>query len=518
MRKLKYMVSAIFILLMTYSVVSAQGGSGDLKIGYIYIDEEGNRSISQSSFNYYDGASISVENFHYRFKNGLRIRSSLQNINLDNRNLSFGLGKPGRFGVDINTNRYRRVYDFEGDSQTKRDMTGGNIWFNPSRYLKVYALGSFNSVSGEVSDLFDPVIPGISEAIDYDRSKYGVGARLKYGGRMFQAEYNTISYTDNLDESKNQSRKRVRLFGHFPVPDYEWLTLSGSLEKFETEYDDTGFKLESTTARGSVTSELVRYLSATYVSYFTRAGSDRDFVETDNLAHLIYISYNPPQKFGLTAGYQYDINDDYADVVKADSYYLSGRLKPFEGIELNAVYGIRAEEVDEGARLVGDEDRARFKIQGKYHKPDIGSVKIGVESRSRINDKLDSEADFNRYFVQSNLNSLEYFIVSGGYSYSRGDYDNAGADFEFESQQVNLNINSREYRNLTGGFGLTYFRSKLDLDTESINLLFTGSYRFRGTQRAEITYRVFNFDDFLALDQYYTENIVEINLIKSFSF
>jgi hypothetical protein len=48
--------------------------------------------------------------------------------------------------------------------------------------------------------------------------------------------------------------------------------------------------------------------------------------------------------------------------------------------------------------------------------------------------------------------------------------------------------------------------------------LFTGSYRFRGTQRAEITYRVFNFDDFLALDQYYTENIVEINLIKSFSF
>jgi hypothetical protein len=402
------MVSAIFILLMTYSVVSAQGGSGDLKIGYIYIDEEGNRSISQSSFNYYDGASISVENFHYRFKNGLRIRSSLQNINLDNRNLSFGLGKPGRFGVDINTNRYRRVYDFEGDSQTKRDMTGGNIWFNPSRYLKVYALGSFNSV--------------------------------KYEGRMFQAEYNTISYTDNLDESKNQSRKRVRLFGHFPVPDYEWLTLSGSLEKFETEYDDTGFKLESTTARGSVTSELVRYLSATYVSYFTRAGSDRDFVETDNLAHLIYISYNPPQKFGLTAGYQYDINDDYADVVKADSYYLSGRLKPFEGIELNAVYGIRAEEVDEGARLVGDEDRARFKIQGKYHKPDIGSVKIGVESRSRINDKLDSEADFNRYFVQSNLNSLEYFIVSGGYSYSRGDYDNAGADFEFESQQVNLNI------------------------------------------------------------------------------
>jgi len=518
MRKLKYTAGALLILPIVLSVALAQSGSGDLKVGYIYIDEEGNRSLSHSSFNYFDGASVSVENFHYRFKNGFRVTSDLRNINLDNRNLSFGFEKSGRFGADINTNRYRRIYDSGGDSQTSRDLTGANIWFYPSRYIKVYGLGSFNTVSGEVNNLFDPAVPEVSRAIDYDKSKYGVGIRIKYLGRMFQAEYNTISYTDNLDESYDRTSKRVKLFGHFPVPDYEWLTLSGSLAKFETEYDATGLMLEATTAKGVVATRLLRDLTATYVSYFTRAGSDSDFVETDNLAHLIYVSYNHPEKFSFTAGYQYDINDDYEDVVKADSYYLSGRINPYNGLELNAVLGVRGEEVDEGARLVGDENRTRFKVRSKYDKPDIGSFMIGIENRFRKNDQLDSEADFVRYFARGTFEDLEYFRVSCGYSYSKGDYENAGEDFVFESQQVNLNINSREYKNLTGGFGMTYFRSKLDLDTENINLMFTGAYRFKGATRAEITYRVFNFDDFLFLDQYYTENIVEINLIKSFSF
>lgn len=518
MRTMKHIASSLIILLAMVSLTAAQGGSGDLKIGYNYLDEDGNRSVSHASFNYYDGASVSVENFDYRFKNGLRFRTDLQNINLDNRNLSLGLEKTGTFGLDVNTNRYRRIYDFNGDSRTKRDLTAGNIWFNPSRYLRVYALGSFNSVSGSVSELYDPSMPTMSNDIDYDRSKYGVGIRLKYQGRMFQAEYNTTSHEDNKDDSKDQTRKRFKLFGHFPVPNFEWLTLSGALGTFETKYDQTGFKLQATIAKGSVMAELVKNLYVNYISYFTRAGSDNDLVKTDNLAHLVYVSYFPPKKFGLTAGYQYDVNDDYEDEVKASSYYLSGQLRPTDHIELDAVYGMRAEDVDEGSRLVGDEDRTRFKIQAKCRRPEKSSMKIGVEGRNRKNSDLGSEADFTRYFLQVSRNDLHYFGFSGGYSYSKGEYDNRGTEFDYESHQVNLDVTTREYMNFVGTFGIVYFRNKLDLDTESTNLLFSGLYNFDKSLRAEVTYRVFNFDDFLVLDQYYTENIVEINLIKSFSF
>ncbi|UCE65810.1 MAG: hypothetical protein JSU85_13240 [Candidatus Zixiibacteriota bacterium] len=518
MKIIKNRALAVFILLLAGSISFAQNGGGDLKLGYIYIDDEGNRSVSHSSFNYYDGPAISLENFHYRFKNGFRIKSNLENINLDNRNLSFELGKTGRFGIDINTDRYRRVYDFDGDSRTKRDLTSAGIWFNPSRYVKVFADGSFNSTSGKIRDSFEPGFNAITRELDYNSRKYGVGARIKYKGRMFHAEYNTISYSDEIDGLKDQSRMRYRLMAHFPVPDYEWLVLSGVLQKFKTEFDDTGFELKSTTARGSVLARLPQNFMLNYIAFYNRAGSDSDFVETDNIAHLIYAGYTRPATFGITAGYQMDINDDFEDEIKANSYYFSGWLKPYEVFELKTEYGFRAEEVEDGFRLVGNEDRSRIRAYWTYRKSELGSFKVGFENKMRKNEQLDSEADFDRYHFDLSLDNIEMFMFSGGYSYSRGDYDNNDTEFEFTSQQVYLNVDSKVYRGFVAGFGLTYFRSKLDLDDESINMIFRGSYRFRGGNRAELVYRVFNFDDFLLLDNYYTENIIEFNLIKSLSF
>ena len=518
MKAIANIVLSVFILLLFASSSFGQNGGGDLKLGYVYIDEDGNMSVSHSSFNYYDGAAISLENFHYRFRNGFKIKSNLENINLENRNLSFELGKTGRFGIDINTNRYRRVYDFEGDSRTKRDLTSAGLWFNPSKYVKVFADGSFNSVSGIIRDSFDPGFNGITRELDYSSRKYGFGTRIKYGGRMFQAEYYAISYSDEIDELKDQSRMRYRLMAHFPVPGYEWLVLSGVLQKFKTEFDDNGFGLKSTTARGSVLARLPQNLMLNYIAFYNRAGSDSDFVETDNIAHLIYAGYTRPATFGVTAGYQMDINDDFEDEIKGNSYYFSGWLKPYEVFELKTEYGFRAEEVEDGLRLVGNEDRGRIRAYGTYRKPELGSFKVGFENRMRKNEQLDSEADFNRYHFDFYLKNLEIFVISSGYSYSRGDYDNNDTEFEFTSQQVYLNIDSREYRGIAAGFGLTYFRNKLDLDDESINLSFRGSYRFKGGNRVELVYRVFNFDDFTLLDNYYTENIIEFNLIKSLSF
>ena len=178
---------------------------GILKVGYVYLDEEGNQSVSQSSFNYYDGPVVSVENFRYRFKNGLQFKSNLKNLNLENRNLNFQLSKTGIFGVDVNTNRYRRVYDFNGDSETKRDLSSGGIWFYPNKHVKVFTDGSFNSVSGEINDLFDAGDGIYTRDVDYDRTKYDIGLRFKHQGKMFHAEYNTISFVDNNDELKDQS-------------------------------------------------------------------------------------------------------------------------------------------------------------------------------------------------------------------------------------------------------------------------------------------------------------------------
>ena len=54
MKAIANIVLSVFILLLFASSSFGQNGGGDLKLGYVYIDEDGNMSVSHSSFNYYD--------------------------------------------------------------------------------------------------------------------------------------------------------------------------------------------------------------------------------------------------------------------------------------------------------------------------------------------------------------------------------------------------------------------------------------------------------------------------------
>jgi hypothetical protein len=71
---------------------------------------------------------------------------------------------------------------------------------------------------------------------------------------------------------------------------------------------------------------------------------------------------------------------------------------------------------------------------------------------------------------------------------------------------------------LSAGLMVIYYKSGEDLDTEGSDLRLTGQYSFMNENRIELIYNIFNFDDFLFRDHYYTANIVEIKIIKSFNF
>jgi hypothetical protein len=504
--------------LLIFVSITLAGGTGDFRLGYTYLDEDGNQSVNQSSFNYYDGVGVSFENFYYRFDNGIKMSSDLSNINLDNRNLFFEITKPGLFGAKVRSNQFRRVYSFDGSDRTKRNLTSAGVWVNPQRYVKLFVDGSFNNLSGTSTDLFGSDFVTIPERVDYNRNKFNFGGVFNYQGRMFHAEYGTSKFNDEIDGARDQSRENIILRALAPVPRFEWLVLTGIYHRFETKYDDSGFKIKSTTAKGSAFADLPDNFALTYYVIFNRAGSDSDFVETDNLAHAVYLMYDKPQRFGATLGYQNDVKDDYEDEVIGNSFYLAGWYMPATNFELKGEYGYRAEDVDEGSRLVGDENRNRFKLYGKYKANGKGSIKVGTSAKMRRNDQLDSKVDYTNVYAEGILTSMKYANVSAGYSYVIGKYENAQQTFEFDSHQVHGEIQTRQYKHFTGEFGMIYYRSQRDLDVESFNLRFKLGYQFPGGSRFEAAYNVFNFDDLMFLDRYYTENIVEINIIKTFKF
>ncbi len=514
----KIIVAISLLAMISASPVFAENGSGMIKIGYTFIDEEGNRAVNHSTFNQYEGFDFSLEKFRYFLKNGIRFDADLKRVTLNNRNLYFGAEKSGLFGVRVNNNQYRRVYDFDGNDFIRRHTTTGDIWLYPYRYVKIFGSGSFIGRSGSVLEYFDVVDGGMPTAVDYEQKRANTGFQINYRGRMLRAEYGGINYVNHEDYYLDQSRRWFKIRGFGAVPRYDWILIHGGFLNYRTWYKQTDFEIKSNKGWGGTTLNLPMNFSVSYNFIFERTASDSDKVGTDNIAHTFYASHLWPGYAGATIGYQNDISDDFDNVIKANSYYFSGWIKPKSYLDFRAEYGFRAEKVDEGSRLLGDEDRNRFKISGKYRHDRYGSIRIRYEIRTRNNDQLGSEVDFDRVAFDWVFLISEYADLTGGYSYSVGDYTNMEQEFEFRDHLVYGDILSHEYYNVQAGAGLVYYRSKRDTDVESIALHFSGRYKLPDSYYFEVKYNVNNFDNFLVNNEYYTANIVEINLTKDLSF
>lgn len=517
MQKMIRTLGCLFLLLLTCALAVA-AGSGDAKFGYIFIDEKGNLSVDRATFNDYQGPSISLENFRYNFENGTLLRANLRNIILNNRNLSADLGKPGLYSLRLSHNQYRRIYDFEGNHFTRRHNESVALSFFPVRYLEFFGGGTMMARGGTMDNLFDPAAVPAGVKVDYKQTFYNGGVKLRYQAVMLQAEYRGDRFRDNNNAGRDQDRTEGKVSGLLRLPQFERLTVTGGFRHFENKYKKSDFLISTNRAWSGVWLELPADFTFRYFFMIDRTSSDSDYVATDNIVHAVYAGYTHKSRAGVTIGYQHDLNDKYFEEVQGSAFYASGWLKPIEKIELRAEYGSRAEEVKEGVRLIGNEDRNRYKVSGKYRHSDNVSFGLKYEGKIRKNDDLGSKTTINRAALDGSYQLAKYGVASVGYSYGKGTYENQTQTFEFADHLIYGDITSAEYHNLTAGFGGAYYRCRRNLDVESFNLRFSGEYRLLKVYRVEVTYNVHNFDDFLVRDQYYTANIVEINLIRELSF
>lgn len=520
-------------LLLTSLPLTVWAGEGNLKLGYVYLDEDGNKSVYNSSFNLYEGAALSLERFRHDFQNGLHLTANLQNITLNNRNLAVGLNKYGQFGIQVHHEKYRRPYSFAGDASTVRHRTGGTVWFYPQRFVKIFAGGDFTHKEGDDLSYFAGT-SGLPMSFKYNQVTYKGGVQLNYYGRMLRAEYSGANFTDDLRENRDLQRSTVRLLAQMPVPRYEWVILSGGFQHFENKRKDTDFKFSANTVWGSALAKFPAGFSAKYAFKLDRASSDSDLVATDNLLSAVYVSYDRVGIVRLTAGYQYGANDDLEDKVQSNSMYLSGWVQPVTALQFQGEVGVRAEDVKEGSRLLGDEDWNRYKYGATVKDASIGSLTLSGESKRRKNDDIGDKVDFDRYAADGRIfagknASMNLPLVrkatlkslSAGYSYTKGKYTNPEQQFEFADHIVYGEVKVSLSDKFIAGHRFTYYRSQKDLDVESFKLRFSGEYLLTDDFGIEVIYRVQNFDDYtvrLPYDQYYTANIVEVNISKGLKF
>jgi hypothetical protein len=132
---------------------------------------------------------------------------------------------------------------------------------------------------------------------------------------------------------------------------------------------------------------------------------------------------------------------------------------------------------------------------------------------------FESKIDYDVLTGAATIKAGEYGTATISYDYYRGKYRNNSAttSYEFSDNIVRVTVKPSSYRGVqVSGTGY-YYRGHRDQDIEKSKIGVAATYPIEG-YTVGVEYDVFNFDDYVTLDKYYTANIVRIFVRKNIAF
>ena len=191
--------------LLCSGVALAANGSGNVTLGYTYLDEEGNLGVNQETFNTYEGFGLSLNQWRYDFANGMMLDADLNNITLNNRNLRASIAKPGLFSLAVQNNQYTRAYDFNGSQYTRRRSTGAQASFQPHKVVKLFGGFGMTEKFGNSFAFYAPISDTAISTTDYKHTNFNFGAQgtLKQG--YVRADYRHFGFDDKTAANRDRT-------------------------------------------------------------------------------------------------------------------------------------------------------------------------------------------------------------------------------------------------------------------------------------------------------------------------
>ena len=165
--------------------VRSAAGNGDIKLGYIVLDETGNLSVDRATFNDYKGASLSLENFRYDFKQRHATPRQSAEYDSEQSQLDRGHRQGGTVFAEALAQSVPPYLRLSMAAALQSDtMKVLRCRFIRSGIIELFGGGTSMGRTGSTTDLFSPgPIPDRVE-VDYKQTFYNGGARITYRGMM----------------------------------------------------------------------------------------------------------------------------------------------------------------------------------------------------------------------------------------------------------------------------------------------------------------------------------------------
>ena len=506
---------AILIATATLMLVAATPWAGTLsgtvKVGNIFVDEVGDRSAVQETYDIYEGFAVSRIQLVGTMDPHSSFMLDLRDINLDSRAGDLTYRMPGRFKLRAGYDQHRNVFDpGRGITSDRKDWKVG-MQFTPNRWLALsgdvgrvshagdrlaYPLGT-ESVLGTQ---YDDAIVNAQVTADVQKNRRGGGVSLRM-----------TDYSDALNSAADRRGQVASARLYAPMPFYDKWTnlLRGSYGNRKLSNGDVEYKLSSFQY-----TSLLQPRSAYSLKYAfdaSRVDDNAAQLTTDRFQNDLDATWY--HRYGhVSAGYGYEMNDDDRTLTTYQSWHAGTTFRPDRRASATVDYAGRNKDDQEDLTLLKDIESSR--VRARLEVRPVHNMTIGGDYTKRKRDLTDIQVTvdgtvtgaFVRYDVP------RWGALSADYSRATDEYVDRIARFDTRSDVVTARVETGYIKNVNLASGVSYLDIGKDLDIEKSIVFVEGALKIADRYHLEVKYNSYNYDDYILIDRYYTANVVRVDL------
>ena len=512
------LVSTLAAVLASVSAVSATQIEGTVKLGGVIVDEKaGDLSVMQETYNIYEGFSATQLKLNGNFNPRTYFTLSLNDINLDNRKSDFEFWVPGQFRFFTRYDQHRQVFDPERVLNSRRKDLRVGMWLTPAKWFTFSADYDYQTRDGERLGFPAGTVSELGNGYDYVLQTGRFEAEARKESRAIAIAYDFSDYSDSMSDVSDRFgyvfSARLRTPCYFT--DKVTHLLRAAYGKRELANWETDYILQNFQYTGVAVP--IRQIQLKYNFYASRIDDRSTRLKTDNFRNNIDATYFHPHG-SVFGGYGYEMNDDDRSLTSYHTYRVGGSFKGPRDLSAKVEYASRSKKDEEKVTLLKDIETATFLAKLQVSPLDDLILGAGYKNRTREFCDIGVESEGNSANVFGRYSYARWGSVGVEYTYALDEYDNRIDQFDAETHTVTSRADFERIRDLRLGGGVTYVDVGKDLDIEKSILFMEAEYTLREDYHFEVKYNVYNYDDYVLLDRYYTANIVWINVAYDFDF
>lgn len=514
----------IALLALPGATVKAADVDGNLTVGGVVIDEEGNTALMQERFNLYDGVTLAEFGLRGRMGERQRFRLGACNVTFDNRTADFEYSLASMLKITSRYRQHRQLFDPDSGHESMRKNLRLGLRATPVRWAHIVADYSLQKRDGS-RVTFPAGTPGpASSDYDYTLNTTHVGAQLTKSGYGLSLDYDLSDFGDNITPDADRTGTVFSAGAHAPDPLLDRVThvIRGSIGKSEFSNLDSDYTLKTVQYTG--VAGPFRRVKGRYRFFGSRVDESTTGMLTDNLIHDVDLTYM--HRYGdVTGGYGYETLDDDIHLTDYDVYRAGFSLhSPGNRVRARARYNNRRKTDIEKLTLLKETGTETWggrlevkltedaSLAGTFARRDRELPDIGVDI-----DGERASAHAHYYYEYWGDMGVVGATIDADYIYTNDDYKDITGGFRARSNFVGSRLALSIGDNWQVSGGLTYVNIGADLDIEKVVVSSGVRYTFRDDYHLEAKYNVMNYDDFIVADRYYSANIFWINLGYDFS-